>query len=805
MKKIPFLFDWTRTIGDGMGFFASLMQRDGGVRVDLPDDFIINLPRDPNVTSGAASGFFPGGQATYVKKFDAPAEWEGKTVLLDIDGAYMNAEVFLNGEKIGYNPYGYTPFFSDMSKYLKPGDKNELKVITQCRQPTSRWYSGGGLYREVNVWVGDAYYIHPWSTFMTTPDVSSMRASVKVQVEITNASDKEANVQLKLTIYDSDNTIVCSKTLTAMLAPTGNTKIETEFDVAEPRLWDAEEPNLYKMEYEVSSGGKLYDTFHENFGIRKIEIDAENGMRVNGKPVKLRGGCIHHDNTLLGACAFPRAEERKIRILKEAGYNAIRTAHNPPSRAMLDVCDRLGMYVLDESFDCWVIGKNGNDYHLYFEDWWKRDTRAMVLRDRNHPCIYCWSIGNEIGEMMGLDIGAKWARLQADYIRSLDPTRPVTAAVHGVINFEKAGIELGGMDFHELQGQGGGPQGIINGVDHWGDQTAPSMEPLDIVGYNYLHTRYEHDAKKYPGRVIHATETHPLTTYDYWQAALKNNHVIGDFIWTAYDNLGEAGAGRVIWDRDDPGEKGFMGSYPWLSCYQGDMNLDGDRRPQSYYRKIMWGFDDGIHLFTTHPSRTGKPFYGSGWHWPDVKKTWTFGEDYIGKPVKVDAYCDSDEVEFFVNGRSAGRTVPEKLIASMEIPYEPGVLEAVAYRGGKECARDRLVTASAPARILLEPDRTSITADGLDLCFIHATILDANDIPVVTSEIELYAKVDGAGVLAGFGSGNPCTPENYGTGKRYVFDGRALLCVRAGRVPGEIRIEVYAEGLEPQVLTIECK
>ena len=551
--------------------------------------------------------------------------------------------------------------------------------------------------------------------------------------------------------------------------------------------------------------GEVYDSYSESFGIRKIEIDAENGMRVNGNPVKLRGGCIHHDNTLLGACAYPKAEERKIRILKEAGYNAIRTAHNPPSRAMLDVCDRLGMYVLDESFDCWVTGKNGNDYHLYFEDWWKRDTRAMVLRDRNHPCIYSWSIGNEISEMMGLDSGAKWSKLQADYIRSLDPTRPVTAALHSIINFSKAGIDLGGMDFHKLQGQSGGPQGILDGIDHWGEQTSASLEPLDIAGYNYLHTRYEHDAEKFPGRVIHATETHPLTTYDYWQAMLKNNRVIGDFIWTAYDNLGEAGAGRVIWDREDPKERGFMGSYPWLSCYQGDMDLDGDRRPQSYYRKIMWGLDDGIHLFTTHPSHTGKPFYGSGWHWPDVKMTWTFGKEYIGKPVKVDAYCDCDEVEFFVNGRSVGKAVPEKLIASLETPYEPGVLEVMALRGGKECARNRLITASAPAKILLEPDRTVITADGLDLCFIHATILDSDNVQVVTSDIELYAKVEGAGILAGFGSGNPCTPENYGTGRRFVFDGRALLCVRAGREPGEIRVEIGAEGFKPQVLTIECK
>jgi beta-galactosidase len=801
MLKVPFNFDWTRTIGNGMGFF--MFGQVDETPVNLPDDFIINLPRDPKAESGAASGYFPGGQATYKKRFSTPQYWAGKTILLDVDGAYMNAEVMLNGEKIGYNPYGYTPFFSDMTPHISTQKDNELKIITQCRQPNSRWYSGGGLYREVNVWIGDIYYIHPWATFITTPEVSAEKAIVNAKVDITNTSGNAANVQVIATVIDNSGKDVISNTLNLQLAPSGDTAAEFNLPVTDPKLWDTEFPNLYVIKFEIVSGGKIYDTFTQNFGIRKIEIDAKNGMRVNGKPVKLRGGCIHHDNTLLGACAYPRAEERKIQILKEAGYNAIRTAHNPPSRAMLDVCDRLGMYVLDESFDCWTMGKNGQDYHLYFEDWWQRDTRAMVLRDRNHPCIYCWSIGNEIAEMTGVESGGYWSKVQADYVRSLDPTRPVTAAIHGIINFSKAELDLDIRSFHHLQGTG--TPGVINGVDYWAEQTAASSEPLDIVGYNYIHQRYASDAEKYPDRVIHGTETHPLTTYDYWQATLANSNVIGDFIWTAYDNLGEAGAGRVIWDKSDPKEAGFMGSFPWISCYQGDMNLDGDRRPQSYFRKIMWGLDDGIHLFTTHPSRTGVPFYGSGWHWPDVKKNWTFEDDYIGKPVKVEAYCDCDEVEFFVNGRSVGKAKSEKLVASLEIPYEPGILEAVAIRNGEPSAKDRLTTSGAPAKIVLTPDRTVISADGLDLCFIHATVLDADNNPVITSEVELSAKVEGAGVLAGFGSGNPCTPENYGTGKRLVFDGRALLCVRAGRSAGDIRIDVSADGLESASITICCK
>ena len=799
MLKIPFNFDWTRVISDSMDIHA--FRRQKGTPVNLPDDFIINLTRNPNVISGPASGFFPGGQAVYLKKFDTPEDWAGKTVLLDVDGAYMNAEVLLNEEKIAYNPYGYTPFFADMTKLLKRDKKNELIIITQCRQPNSRWYSGGGLYREVNIWIGDKYYIHPWSVFITTPEVSADRAVVSSKVEITNTSGKAADVKLAASIF-SGLTEVAGKSAQIALSSGGNTSVELLFDIDRPRLWDADNPNLYTVKFEVIAEGISYDTYTQAFGIRKIEIDAKNGMRVNGKPVKLRGGCIHHDNTLLGACAYPRAEERKIQILKEAGYNAIRTAHNPPSRAMLDVCDRLGMYVIDESFDCWTMAKNAQDYHLYFENWWQSDVRAMVLRDRNHPCIYCWSISNEIPEMTAMDSGVYWSKVQADYVRSLDPTRPVTAAIHGVINFAKTGLDMDIRSFYQLQGSG--TPGVINGVDYWAEQTAASLEPLDIAGYNYLYTRYAGDAEKFPDRVIQATETHPLNTYDYWHAALKNNNVIGDFIWTAYDNLGEAGAGRVIWDRSDPKEAGFLGSYPWLICFQGDMDLDGNRRPQSYFRKIMWGFDDGIYLFTTHPSHTGKPFFGTGWHWPDVMQTWTFGDEYVGKPVKVDAYCDCDEVEFILNGRSIGKAVPEKLAASLEIPYEPGVLEAVAYRNGAASAKTSLVTTGAPHKIVLIPDRTPISADGMDLCFIRAEVLDADNNLVVTSDVELSAKVEGAGELVGFGSGNPKTEENYGTGKRFTYNGRALLCVRAGRSAGDIRIEVSSEGLQPCSIVVSC-
>ena len=474
---------------------------------------------------------------------------------------------------------------------------------------------------------------------------------------------------------------------------------------------------------------------------------------------------------------------------------------------MLNVCDRLGMLVLDESFDMWNMPKNPLDYHLYFARWWSFDTESMVKRDRNHPCVYAWSIGNEIPEASGKSDGAAWAKTQADFVRALDPTRPVTSALHG------------GFDMPpELLGKPQPPRKwlissdeeysqtmrLVEGRDLWGEQTRGYIDALDIVGYNYMYARYENDRQAFPGRVIHATETHSYDTYDYWKAVERNSNVIGDFIWTAYDNLGEAGAGRVIWDPNES-LQGLMGTYPWLSCFQGDMDLSGDRRPQSYLRKILWGLDSGIHLFTTDPDHTGRPYYGMGWHWADVRRCWTFEEKDVGRPVQLEAYADCDEVEFLVNGVSRGRGKVEKLKAFLTVAYEPGLVEAVAYKDGREIARDGIRTAGKAVKIVLTADRPVFRADGLDLCFVTAELQDEQGVPVVNAPVELNASVSGAGRLAGFGSGNPKTTEDFGTGRRVTWNGRALIVVRAAREAGGIELAVTAPGLPAAILSLRCE
>jgi len=820
MKKIPLNHNWERAIGDSKPFW--LGDTNPKETVSLPDDFIINLPRTPDAKSGASTGFFPGGRAAYYKSFDVPASWEGKSVLLDIDGAYMNAEVTLNGENLGVHPYGYTPWQLDLNKAIIPGERNDLEIVTRCIQPNSRWYSGGGLYREVNLWVGDGCHIRPWDIFVTTPEVSPENALVHVSAVLTNTTGSEA--------CGNFSAEICGKAATKAIKvpPNGTATIELTIEITNPKLWSAEEPNLHELTASVKTNiGE--DQVALNIGIRKIEVDAQKGMRVNGNPVKLLGGCIHHDNTLLGAAAYPRAEERKIELLKAVGYNAVRCAHNPPSAALLEACDYLGMYVINETFDCWRIGKNDQDYHLYFNDWWERDTAAMVLRDRNHPSVFCWSVGNELREQGGVSEGPALTKMQADYVRSLDPTRPVMTAIHSMIHSkrEKGKPSISPFKRPDSSESGGDPaermrklmaapngmdilmesiatnnlgDGFVDGEDVWSKLSEESANPLDIVGYNYFFHRYPIDREKYPNRIIVGAETHALTTYDYYTAMMENPNAIGDFIWTAYDNLGEAGAGRVMRGIQDL-TNGMLGPWPWISCYQGDLDLDGNRRPQSYYRKIMWGKDKGIHLFSRHPQYTGTKMHGLGWQWSDVWQSWTWPKEYVGKDIEVEAYADCHEVEFVLNDKSIGKVPVERLTARCTIPYEPGNLKAIAWKDGVAVAEDILVTAGAPAHIELTPDRKEISADGMDLCFVKARITDENGITVPVDDIELSAEVTG-GTLAGFGSGNPCTDENYGTGKRKVWNGLALICLKAPTESGNVTLTVSSPNLQEKTLTI---
>lgn len=759
-------------------------------KVDLPHDYIITKERSAEALGSAPNGYFAHGEGVYQKNLEIDASWRDKVILLDIDGAYMNAEITLNRELLALHPYGYTPFQVELNPALRfDGRKNELKIVTQSRQPSTRWYSGGGLYRSVSLWIGEAVSIHPWDVFVKTPEVHTDQASVEFDLVISNRSTQTAQTKLVIRILDAAGSCVAEQEHTVM-AGIGETDASAKLIVTNPSLWDIDNPYLYTYEVLVAADGKT-DQSTGSFGIRSISVDAENGFMLNGRSIKMKGGCVHHDNGLLGACAYQKAEERKVQILKSVGYNAIRSSHYPPSTEMLEACDRQGILLLDECFDAWRMAKRPLDYHLYFEDWWERDIEYMVKRDRNHPCVVSYSIGNEIGERDGHGEGAKWAKRLHDKFKSLDSTRPTMSALCGIFGEEED--EGSNFDANMQKDE----------KDIWGEATKEYLAPLDIAGYNYLLDRYEKDHERFPNRVIVASETHAINTYDYWQGVVKHPYVIGDFIWAAVDYLGEVGVGKVYWKRDEE-EMTFMTDYPWRTSWQSDILLTGKRRPQSYFREIMWEHTNETFLFTTHPSHTGDESYGTGWHWQDVSSSWTFEPSDYGTGVKVEAYGPGDEAEFILNGKSLGRAPYEKLIATMEIPYEEGTLEAVTYKDGKEISRGCLITAGEAERIVLTPEETDLKADGNDLCYIHVSVIDKEGRTNPNYTGELKVSLPESCELLAIGSGDPCTEDWIGKDTCHAYQGEAVVIIKTSQA-GAIEVTVSGDNVTQESCTITAQ
>ena len=781
MKKTALNLGWTRALGSGW-------RKDPAVPVDLPDDYISILPRKADNPGAGSVGYFASQDAEYRKTLDIPADFDG-TVFLYLDGVYEKAEIHAGSDLVFYHPYGYTPALVELSNYVKPG-ANELRISTSCRHPASRWYTGGGIFREVQLYTAGKVFIRPTESFVTTPQIYKEKAVVHLETLIENRKEAgEASVSIML--LDPLGTLSTELSQQIFLKK-GENQLSFDIPVSEPQCWDLSDPALYQLLLHIELEGEE-DEEEITFGIREIEIDAKHGFRLNGKTMKLRGGCIHHDNTFLGSAAFPRAEERKIEKLLEAGFNAIRTAHNPPSSALLSACDRLGMLVLTESFDCWRVGKTPMDYHREFEKWWEYDTSAMVKQARNHPSVFCYSIGNEIMEFDGSSHGVYWGKVQAELVHTLDSTRPVTSGINMACG--RPADHFAGMNYQQMAYEMAHSTGIYDGADRWDEATKGNIANLDIAGYNYMYSRYDQDHVKFPDRVIMGTETMPFYVYENTQAVDRNCNVIGDFVWVAMDYMGEAGMGNVFWGKEPSSLFAFEG-FPWLSCLQGDLDLTAHRRPINYYRNIVWGQDSGVHLFVRHPEHAHEQFYGNGWHWEEVLPDWSYDEEWIGKDIAVVAYTDSDLVRFFVNGEEKAAVIPERFMARALITYEPGVIEAVSYKEGKETGRDRIESAGKPAEIRLLPDRLEITGDGMDLSFIRAEITDHEGRIIYGKEYPVKVSVSGTGTLAGLGSGNPKTPENYGTGERNSFHGSVTAAVRSGIGPGEIQVLFTAPGLK---------
>jgi beta-galactosidase len=781
-QKILFDFEWKFYRGDVENAQLADFNDSTWRLLDLPHDWSIedipgtDSPIDSAAIGGINTGYYVGGISWYRKTFEVPKDWSGKKLSVYFEGVYMNSDVWLNGQHLGNHPYGYTAFEFDITELVKTGEKNVIAVQVKNEGRNSRWYTGSGIYRHVWLNVTEPVCVKTWGVSITTSEVSKERATVNIQTQIKNETSENQSVQVVTRIKNGSGIEIAKSQSSQQINTATELSDKQSVQIESPELWSTENPNLYTAVIEIQDEkGKLLDLVEETFGIRTLEFSVEKGFLLNGVPTLLKGGCMHHDNGPLGAAAYDRAEERRVELMKASGFNAIRCSHNPPSEVFLDACDRLGMLVIDETFDMWRKPKNPQDYHLYFDDWWKKDVEAMVLRDRNHPSIIMWSIGNEIPER-GEPEGAETSKMLVEYVKQLDSTRPVTAAVNGL-----------------------------------GHDKDPYFATLDISGYNYSaggdhgqKSIFEKDHERVPDRIMYCAESYPLEAFDAWMDAVKYPYVLGDFVWTGFDYLGEASIG---W-RGYPHDENY---YPWNQAFCGDIDICGWKRPQSYYRDVLWEVGDQLSVYVTPP----KPSFPvkenradwSKWHWHDHVAEWNW-EGYENQPIEVNVYSGHEKVELFLNGKSLGTKETNhenKFMAIWQFPYQSGELKAVGYAADTIKATHILQTAQTPDQLKLTADRSEIQANAQDLSFITIELLDENGVRNPMAENLVNFEISGPGKIVAVASSNPMSSESFQQPQRKAWKGRCLVIVKSEKNAGEIVLTAKSEGFPDSKISIQSK
>ena len=733
-------------LNDGWQFCLNDSDFTKAQAVTLPHDWSILQRFDRETAAGNDGAYLPTGRGWYRKLLTLGKEYLGKHLRLYFEGVYMNSQVYINGQLAGGWPYGYSSFWVDATPYINIG-RNEIVVsVDNTQQKNCRWYSGSGIYRNVWLVTTPQTYIDDWSVSVTTPDIHT----VEIKADIIEADGKR-------------------------------TPLQRTIHVDQPRLWSPADPYLY--ETELTNGE---DRLTVSYGIRTIEYDAEQGLRLNGQPLKLNGACLHHDNGILGAAAYDAAEYRTARLMKEAGFNAVRTSHNPPSEAFLRACDELGLLVIDEAFDGWREEKNTHDYHELIDEWWQRDLGAMIRRDRCHPSIFCWSIGNEVIERKKIEV-VKTAHQMVQLIRQLDAQqRPVTSALAAWDN-------------------------------DW-DIYDPLAAEHDIVGYNYMMHKAESDHERVPSRVMMQTESFPRDAWQNYERTMKHPYIIGDFVWTGLDYLGESGIGRWYYEGDPAGEHWVQPLYPWHAAYCGDVDLTGLRKPISHYRSILWNgrsseshqarlngrvvTDEGeansnesLYMAVQEPDGWQGKVQTTMWGtWPTFE-SWNW-PGWEGKDITVEVYSREPSVRLYLNDQLIGEQPTSQMKATFTLPYQPGTLRAEATT---------LTTADAPAALRLTADHTQLKADGQDLAFVTVEVVDAKGRLVPIADNSLTFKVEGAGTLMAAGNADIKDEDPYFDATHHAWKGRALCVIRSSQKSGKIRLIVSSPSLPSAVMTLNAR
>ena len=784
MKKQSFNTDWT---------FG--LQGDIKHPVCLPHDAMLVQGRDAKSPGGSALGYFQGGTYEYEKTFIFSGDLEHKHFEIQFESVYQNSKVFVNGTEAGGAAYGYIPFFVDLDPFLNRGEENTITVVADNHEmPNSRWYTGGGIYRPVWLWIGNRSHIQAEGVKISTLSYSPAR----ILVETSHTAGSDALVSVE--IFDGE-TLVSSGQGTA-----------AELSIPDARLWSEETPNLYTCRVTLTEHGTAVDEAVETFGIRKIEW-SNQGFLVNGKQTLLRGGCLHHDNGILGARTYDKSEFRRVRKLKEAGYNAIRSSHNPASRAMLDACDQYGVYLIDETWDMWFHHKNKFDYASCWRENYRSDILAMVNRDFNHPCVIMYSIGNEVSEPAKTE-GLQVEREMVEYLHHLDRNRAVTAGLNlmiintsskgkGVYNEEGGRTNDNDSMFNGMSstmfnlitsfvGTGMNKSANSNAADK---ATTPCLDVLDIAGYNYNSGRYPMEGKSHPDRVIYGSETFPQDIVKNWNMVKEFPYLFGDFMWTAWDYLGEAGLGAWAYTRDG---KAFNKPYPWLLAECGAFDILGNPGAPVACAQAAWALDNAPFVGVqpvNHPDvKPAKAVWRgtnaiAGWAWNGCE----------GNTALVEVYSSASTVKVFLNGKCLGEKKIKQCKATYKTKYAPGTLEAIVYDdSGNECGRTALASVTGKPVIRILPEETRVKPG--DICYFDIALADEDGNVECNADERLTCKVEGGKLLA-FGSANPRTEDDYLSGSFTTHYGRAQAIVKAGNT-GVVSITVSGTTLESKTLEI---
>ena len=750
--------------------------------LDLPHDWSIEpLPvQREGITIGAFSrmseggwdtGQTVGGEGWYRKEFTIPKEDTGKCFSLYFEGIYNQSEIWINGKKVYFNPNGYTSYKIDITEYCNAPDiPNIIAVKVVNAGLNSRWYTGSGIFRHVWLIKTEKLYLDEWDTFINASELNGKDAIVKFSTIVHNKTLQNITGNLDIKVFSQKRIEVFS--LSKEIDISDKTTVSTSFTIKKPELWSVETPVLYTAEISITSNNKLFNKISIPFGIRTIVVSAEKGFLINGKTLKLKGGCIHHDNGLLGAVAIDRAEEKKVELMKANGFNAIRCAHNQVSEHFLNACDRLGMLVIHETFDQWQKPKRPHDYHQFFDEWSDSDLAASIRRDRNHPSIIMWSIANEI-EQRADSIGLIIAQRLVKTIRKYDDSRFTTMGVN---------------DFWDRR------------QFTWDNDSYRAFMNVDVAGYNYVWKKYESDHVAYPTRIMYGSESFPKEAAQNWNLVEKHSYIIGDFVWTAIDYLGEAGLAHTLELEQGQKNSQFM-NWPWYNAWCGDIDFCGDKKPQSYYRDVLWK-ERAISMSVRPPVALGKKEVVNAWGWTDELLSWNW-EGMEGKIMTVNVYSRSPKVRLFLNDKLIGEKEvnKENYTTTFNIAYKPGVLKAVNV--GKSNESISLKTTGKPAAIHLTADRNVIKANKNDLSYVKIEITDeeGNVIPDVTFPVKI--KCSGNGTVIASGNAAYDDMKSFRSLTPNTFRGKALAIIQPTEEKGTILLTVSTEGLPDAVISIE--